>query len=207
MIRVQGNRRKLRLAAVLAALLALLETPASADVFFGMPVSGDLYVEAMGGGAGGTSSFGLGTSPTDFVPLITGLPNLPNPTGEVLAGFFSVGTSINFGIYTSFGGNGWAFSNGTDKAAIESFTDRNNSLGLGGSVIQTTGTYAWLLHLDDALSSDDDDDDLLIQLRIQPVTAVPDPSAVPLHPLPLLGQMLLLGLGGFGFLAYRRKSP
>jgi hypothetical protein len=30
--------------------------------------------------------------------------------------------------------------------------------------------------------------------------------AVPLHPLPLLGQMLLLGLGGFGLLAYRRKN-
>ena len=36
---------------------------------------------------------------------------------------------------------------------------------------------------------------------------VPMPvSAVPLHPLPLLGQMLLLGLGGFGLLAYRRKN-
>jgi hypothetical protein len=29
---------------------------------------------------------------------------------------------------------------------------------------------------------------------------------VPLHPLPLLGQMLLLGLGGFGLLAYRRRQ-
>ena len=31
-------------------------------------------------------------------------------------------------------------------------------------------------------------------------------AAVPLHPLPLLGQMLLMGLGGFGLLAYRRKG-
>jgi hypothetical protein len=38
------------------------------------------------------------------------------------------------------------------------------------------------------------------------VTDVPDPSAVPLHPLPLLGQMLLLALGGFGLLAYRRRG-
>jgi hypothetical protein len=38
------------------------------------------------------------------------------------------------------------------------------------------------------------------------VTNVPDPSAAPLHPLPLLGQLLLLGLGGFGLLAYRRKN-
>jgi hypothetical protein len=38
------------------------------------------------------------------------------------------------------------------------------------------------------------------------VTDVPDPSAVPLHPLPLLGQMLVLSLGGFGLLAYRRKG-
>jgi hypothetical protein len=34
------------------------------------------------------------------------------------------------------------------------------------------------------------------------MTAAP----VPLHPLPLLGQMLLMGLAGFGFLAYRRKG-
>ena len=31
-------------------------------------------------------------------------------------------------------------------------------------------------------------------------------APVPLHPLPLLGQMLLLGLGGFGLLAYRRGA-
>jgi hypothetical protein len=31
-------------------------------------------------------------------------------------------------------------------------------------------------------------------------------AAVPLHPLPLLGQMLLLALGGFGLLAYRRRN-
>jgi hypothetical protein len=33
-----------------------------------------------------------------------------------------------------------------------------------------------------------------------------DPAAVPLHPLPLLGQLLLFGLGGFGLLAYRRGA-
>jgi hypothetical protein len=31
-------------------------------------------------------------------------------------------------------------------------------------------------------------------------------APVPLHPLPLLGQMLLMGLAGFGLLAYRRKA-
>jgi hypothetical protein len=31
-------------------------------------------------------------------------------------------------------------------------------------------------------------------------------SAVALHPLPLVGQMFLLGLGGFGLVAYRRKG-
>jgi hypothetical protein len=31
-------------------------------------------------------------------------------------------------------------------------------------------------------------------------------APVPLHPLPLLGQMLLLGLGGFGLLAYRQGA-
>ena len=32
-------------------------------------------------------------------------------------------------------------------------------------------------------------------------------APVPLQPLPLLGQMLLLALGGFGLLAYRKVRP
>src|SRR5208283_360968 len=106
-----------------------------------------------GGQAGGVTTFGLGTSPNDFVPYYTGLPNDPNPTGEVLVGFFAAGTTIHFGMYTTFAGDaGWAFSVDNDVASVVAFTDINDSLGMGGSIIQQTGPDTWLLHLDDALS-------------------------------------------------------
>jgi hypothetical protein len=41
---------------------------------------------------------------------------------------------------------------------------------------------------------------------IESITVTVPTAPVPLHPLPLVGQMLLLGLGGFGLLAYRRKN-
>jgi hypothetical protein len=40
----------------------------------------------------------------------------------------------------------------------------------------------------------------------QGITGTVTDAPVPLHPLPLLGQMLLLALGSFGLLAYRRKG-
>src|SRR5215475_4361099 len=123
-----------------------------------MPVSGDLYLQQMGGEAGADSIFGLGTSPADFVPFYSGLPNSPNPSGELFAGSFNSGTIINFGEYTL---SNWAFSNGTDPASLEAFRDLSNHLGMGGSVIQQTGPYTWLLHLDAAFSSDDDNNDVL----------------------------------------------
>ena len=62
---------------------------------------GYLYLQQMGGEAAGITTFGVGTSPSDFVPLYTGLPNNPSPTGLVLVGFFSAGTTINFGMFTT----------------------------------------------------------------------------------------------------------
>jgi hypothetical protein len=138
--------------------------------FFSMPFSGYLFLLQKGGEAGASSDFGLGTSPANFVKYYGGLPNNPQPVGEVLVGHFASGTPINFGIFTSFGGpgGGWAFSSGTDFPSIEAFTDRDNSLHMGGSIIQQTSSNTWLLHLDDALSSDDDDNDILMQIRIVP---------------------------------------
>jgi hypothetical protein len=101
-----------------------------------------------------------------------GLPNNPNPKGEIPVGFFSSGATIHFGEFTVFNGQtGFAFSNETDRASIVAFTDVDNSLGMGGSIIQRTGPETWLLHLDDALSYqfDDDDNDVLMQLRVVPV--------------------------------------
>ena len=132
---------------------------------FVMPVSGQLYLQQKGGSAGAVTTFGLGTSPANFVPYYTGLPNDPDPTGEVSVGSFTAGTTIHFGMFTE---TGWAFSNGTDQASIVAFTDVDDSLGMGGSIIQQTSANTWLLHLDDALSYlvDDDDNDVLMQLRV-----------------------------------------
>ncbi len=138
---------------------------------FVMPFSGDVYLLQMGGSAAATTTFGVGTSPSDFTPYYTGLPNDPDPTSEVFIGHYTQGTTLNFGMYTTFGEQaGWAFSVDNDIASVVSFTDINDSLGMGGSIIQQTGQYTWLLHLDDALSYlyDDDDDDVLMQIRIAP---------------------------------------
>jgi hypothetical protein len=139
---------------------------------FVMPSSGYLSIQCIGGSAGGVTTFGLGTSPSNFVPLLFGLPNSrPSASVPIMAGFFSAGTTIHMGMYTTFAGDsGWAFSNGTDQASIVAFSDIDNSLGLGGSIIQQIGSNTWVLHLDDALSYkyDDDDNDVLIVLRIWP---------------------------------------
>jgi PEP-CTERM motif-containing protein len=81
---------------------------------------------------------------------------------------------------TSGGSSGWAFSNGTDQASLVAFSDIDNSLHLGGSVIQRNSGNAWILHLDNALSYlvDDDDNDVRIRLTItsKPVMMAPEPS-------------------------------
>jgi hypothetical protein len=164
------------LSAVILSLTVAIAT-ANGDEFV-MPITGDLFLQQMGGEAGGVTSFGLGTSPSNFIPFYTGLPNNPNPTGEVLVGIFNSGTTIHFGEFTVFGSlSGFAFSNGTDQASIVAFTDVDNSLGMGGSIIQRTGPQTWLLHLDDAVSYlfDDDDNDVLMQLRVAPV---PEPRTL-----------------------------
>jgi hypothetical protein len=94
----------------------------------------------------------------------------------VLVGLFNTGTTIHFGEFTTFAGqSGYALSNGTDQASIVAFSDVDDSLGMGGSIIQRTGPDTWLLHLDDALSYlvDDDDNDVLMQVRVAPV---PEPA-------------------------------
>ena len=138
---------------------------------FVMPVNGYVFLQQMGGSAGATTTFGLGTSPSNFVPYYTGLPGNPSPSGTVFIGYFTAGTILNFGMYTTFNGqNGWAFSSANDLASVVSFSDPNNSLGLGGSAIQQINQNTWLFHLDDALSYmyDDDDNDVLMLLKIAP---------------------------------------
>ncbi len=112
-------------------------------------------------------------------PVFFGLPNNPSPNTELALGQFTAGTSIDFGIETQFGGEYFAFSNETTPAAIRAFTDIDNSLGLGGNVVESTGLNTYVLHLDDAASFmvDDNDADILMQLRAVP-GAVPEPSSL-----------------------------
>jgi hypothetical protein len=180
------------------ASTALALEDAWAD-FFVTPLSGDLFLTPMGGDGAGVTTFGLGISPGNFVAYFAGLPSSPNPSGPLLVGFFPAGTSINFGENTLFGGNSyWAFSNGTDQASIVAFTDVDNSLGMGGSVVQQTSANTWLLHLDDAASYliDDDDNDVLIGLRIGPGVVASEPYS---------WLIMLTGLVGLGCASYRRS--
>lgn len=164
-------------ASIVALLIGMLAISARAS-FFVMPVDGTLYASSAGGAAGGVSEFGTGTSPADFHSLFTGLPAQPQPTGEVVVGYFPAGTSVDFGIKTEFLGTYYAFSDDTTSpAARTSFMDLSNSLGLGGSVVQPLGSNQYLLHLDDAASFgyDDNNYDFLINLRVAPV---PEPAGL-----------------------------
>jgi hypothetical protein len=179
-------------------LLIWLPSRAGADEFV-MPSDGYLFIQSIGGEAGGITIFGLGTSPDDFVALLSGLPNSPSSLAPINAGFFAAGATTHFGMVTTFSGFSWAFSNGTDQASRVAFTDIDNSLGFGGSIIQQTSANTWALHLDDARSDlvDDDDNDVLIQLRItdQPLASVPEP---------VTGLLLLTG---FALIGPRFRRP
>jgi hypothetical protein len=172
----------LTLLILLIVITACLAAPirARADEFI-MPFGGHLSIQFVGGEASGVTTFGLGTAPSNFVALFSGLPNSPSSLSPINVGFFAAGVTIHFGMFTTFGGSsGWAFSNGTDQASLVAFSDIDNSLGLGGSIIQQTSGNTWVLHLDDALSYlvDDDDNDVLIRLQItdKPVSTVPEPA-------------------------------
>lgn len=186
-------------ATVLMIMFGLLSVSSSSTAsFFTMPYDAVLFMTPMGGSAGAITEFGLGTSINDYTSYFTGLPNTPNPNMEIEAGFFLTGTDLDFYQKTPFGESTyWAFSNSTDQGSLCAFSDIDNSLGFGGSVVEQTGSEEWLLHLDDAasLNIDDDDNDVLIQLRLSPFNPVPIPGAA---------FLFLPGLGLFVWM--RRKT-
>lgn len=115
----------------LSLLTACLAVPirAGADEFV-MPFGGYLSVQFVSGEASGETTFGLGTSPSNFVALLSGLPNTPSSLSTINAGFFASGITIHFGMFTTFSGSSdWAFSNNTDQASLVAFSDIDNSLG------------------------------------------------------------------------------
>jgi hypothetical protein len=135
--------------------------------FFVIPYDATMYVKALRGSAAGDTEFGLGQSIADHRAIFTGLPNDPSSSREVQVGHVTGGSRLHIYLKT---GNDWAFSAaGLNRAAVESFWDRDNSLGMSSSIVEKTGPDTWVLHLDDVGSGDDDDNDVLIQIRLEPV--------------------------------------
>ncbi|MBZ5635172.1 MAG: hypothetical protein LAO55_18775 [Acidobacteriia bacterium] len=130
------------------------------------PFSGKLFLKCIGGSAGATSQFGMGTSPVDFVPYLSNLPS-SCPTAEVPAGTVSAGQAVSFGIRTTWSGQTyWAFTSGIDQASKVAFGSKGGSVI---NIIEQTSSSTWVMHLDDAASYlvDDNDSDILIQLRLE----------------------------------------
>lgn len=138
---------------------------------FVAPVAGTLYLKCVGGSAGAISQFGIGASPSTFVSYLSALPRAC-PTTEVAAERVSAGQSVPFGIQTWWSDQSyWAFSTSNDPGSLVSFTDVNNSLGWGGSILQAVGTNIWVLHLNDAAHytlSSGEANNILVQIRLQP---------------------------------------
>jgi uncharacterized protein (TIGR03437 family) len=146
---------------------------------FVAPSSGTIYLKCVGGSASAVSHFGIGSSLTGFTSYLSSLPQ-SCPTAEVSAGTVTAGQTVPFGIETLWEGQTyWAFSTSTDQGSMVSFTDITDSLGLGGSVIQPTGSNTWVLHLNDAAHytlSSSEANNILIQVRLQTSATPSTPS-------------------------------
>jgi hypothetical protein len=143
------------------------QRPAHLPDFFVIPYDAILYIAPVEGHRGETSEFGIVTSQGDVIPIFTGLPSRPKPAGEIEIGPVSAGSRLR--IYLKKNGS-WVFSDAAfSKPSIESFSDRDHSLGGGGSIIERTSPATWVLHLDDVGSTDDDDEDVFIQIRLGPI--------------------------------------
>ncbi len=147
--------------------------PAKPTDFFLIPYDATLYVAPMVGDHGGAdgsggkaTEFGLVVSQGDLLPIFIGLPDHPSPAREIEVGPVSAGSKLR--VYLKRG-NSWVFSDSDfTEPSRETFSDRDNSLGGGGSIIEKTGWNTWVLHLDDVGSHDDDDDDIFIRIRLEP---------------------------------------
>jgi hypothetical protein len=153
---------------ILIVLVGSLSGDACAESFVA-PASGTLYVKCVGGSAGAVSQLGMGTSISNFVPLLSSLPQTC-PTTELPVGPVRAGQAVPFGIHTVWQGTDyWAFSTGNDQASIAAFSDVYDSLKMGGKISQQTGTNLWVLHLSDAAHytvSLDLANNILIQIRL-----------------------------------------
>ena len=177
----------------LACITCLYPISAHALLITSQP--GNLIIEALAGhGATSNQEFGLGTPSISStaaerdviftIHLVNEQIGSVTPSPIVDKGFLAAGTVLDFYNISDFGGLHFAFSSTLGLSPSPSdlvvFTDIDNSLGFGGSVVETIGIDDWVLHLDDAASicCDDDDNEMIIRVRIEPaVINIPEPAS------------------------------
>lgn len=186
--------------ALVAAIFVLLSLSnictASHAALITTSVSGDLIFEVLSGEGGASfQEFGFGTPSANsvksdrdviFTIELNGSVVGVDPSPIVNAGFFSSGSALDFYNVSSFGGSFFAYSStlgdNPSVSDLVTFTDVDNSLGFGGSVVEVVAANTWILHLDDAASGlccDDDDNEMVIKISVDP-NGVPDMTPVPL---------------------------
>ncbi len=121
--------------------------------------------------------FGIGSPDLDSTlddrefALIRDGVDLITPTTANM-GYYPAEAEIDFYMITEFGGVFWAFSSNLGDEPTSSdlvtFTDIDNSLGFGGSIVEELGPDDWILHMDDPASicCDDDDNDFVVRIRV-----------------------------------------
>lgn len=153
----------------------------SKAAFIQTSISGNLIIEWVSSEAAPAyTEFGLGTPSTNSlladrdVALIRDGTTLITPI-SVNMGFYTADSNIDFYMKDEFGGTFWAFTKNLENSPTDSdlvaFRDTDNSLGLGGSVIEVLGVDNWIFHLDGPASicCDDDDNDFVVHAYISPV--------------------------------------
>ena len=172
-----------RLAKVVAKMRKQVSEDLFAEVFkdgvVTAPFDCVVFIEPVGGVAGAASEIGLGSTPQNFRPFITGLPRKAKPKSAEL-GKFAKGESVPLAISSEWGGVHYAFSGKKDEASLCAFTDTDGSLQVAGSRVfePTEKENRFLMRLDDAASIkvDDNDQDILIEIWFEPVKEDGEPN-------------------------------
>ncbi|WP_428776508.1 PEP-CTERM sorting domain-containing protein [Vibrio sp.] len=191
-------------------LLLSFAIASTANAFIITSKSGDLIAEFVSSEAASAYiEFGIGTPSIDSefshrnALIVRDGVNIISGT-TVNAGYVAAGTKLDFYMKTIFHAESfWSFTTNLLAAPtasdLVSFSDADNSLGFGGSIVQPIGRDNWIFHMDDPASicCDDDDDDLVVRIRINPKNdhvPVPEPGTF---------LLLMLGLAGIGMMKKR----